>query len=192
MFGKSKEDRDMGSGAQRSTTTQGEATSTILSGVSIVGKIVGNGAVTIFGHVEGELHASTVVIAEGAEMEGDIVAEELTISGNAEGTIRANRVKLNVTAGVDGDIFHRSMAMRRMRDSRGRRDDWKMSSKLRRASKRTVTSLRTRRSTATLEPTDHNRRINPRWPAQASEDAGLSVSRLRLLKLTALAGNCPN
>jgi len=107
MFGKSKEDRDMGSGAQRSTTTQGEATSTILSGVSIVG----NGAVTIFGHVEGELHASTVVIAEGAEMEGDIVAEELTISGRVDGTIRANRVKLNGTAVVDGDIFHRSMAI---------------------------------------------------------------------------------
>ena len=29
-------------------------------------KIVGHGAVTIFGHVEGELRASTVVIAEGA------------------------------------------------------------------------------------------------------------------------------
>jgi len=111
MFGKSKEDQDLGSGAQRSTTTQGEATSTILSGVSIVGKIVGNGAVTIFGHVEGELHASTVVIAEGAEMEGDIVAEELTISGRVEGTIRANRVKLNGTAVVDGDILHRSMAI---------------------------------------------------------------------------------
>jgi cytoskeletal protein CcmA (bactofilin family) len=116
MFGKSKgdaseEDRNLSSGVQRFTATQGEATSTILSGVSIVGKIVGHGAVTIFGHVEGELQAPTVVIAEGAEMEGDIVAEELTISGNVEGTIRANRVKLNSTAVVDGDIFHRSMAI---------------------------------------------------------------------------------
>jgi len=111
MFGKSKEDQDVGTKMQSSTATQGEASSTILSGVSIVGKIVGNGAVTIFGHVEGELHASTVVIAEGAEMEGDIVAEELTISGRVDGTIRANRVKLNGTAVVDGDIFHRSMAI---------------------------------------------------------------------------------
>ena len=43
--------------------------SSISSGLSIVGKIVGHGAVTIFGHVEGELRASTVVIAEGAQME---------------------------------------------------------------------------------------------------------------------------
>jgi hypothetical protein len=101
MFGKSKgdtaeEDRDIGSAQelQRSTATPGasEATSSISSGLSIVGKIVGHGAVTIFGHVEGELHASTVVIAEGGKVEGDIVAEELKISGRVEGTIHANRV----------------------------------------------------------------------------------------------------
>ncbi|MGB7886655.1 MAG: hypothetical protein WBL55_09620, partial [Xanthobacteraceae bacterium] len=47
---------------------QPEAASSISSGLSIVGKIVGHGALTIFGHVEGELRASTVVIAEGAQM----------------------------------------------------------------------------------------------------------------------------
>jgi cytoskeletal protein CcmA (bactofilin family) len=116
MLGKSKgdaaeQDQDVGSGVQRSTATQGEATSTISSGLSIVGKIVGHGAVTIFGHVEGELHASTVVVAEGAAVKGDVVAEELTISGRVEGTIRANRVKLNSTAVVDGDILHRSLVV---------------------------------------------------------------------------------
>ena len=69
--------------------------SSISSGLSIIGKIVGHGALTIFGQVEGKLRASTVVIAEGAEMEGDVVAEELTIGGNVKGTIHANRVKLN-------------------------------------------------------------------------------------------------
>ena len=85
--------------------------SSISSGLSIVGKIVGHGALTIFGHVEGELRASTVVIAEGAQMEGDIVAEELTIGGHVKGSIHANRVKLNSTAVVEGDIFHRTLAI---------------------------------------------------------------------------------
>src|SRR3974390_2175960 len=85
--------------------------SSISSGLSIVGKIVGHGAVTIFGHVEGELRASTVVIAEGAQMEGDVVAEELTIGGHVKGTIHANRVKLNRTAVVEGAIFHRTLAI---------------------------------------------------------------------------------
>jgi cytoskeletal protein CcmA (bactofilin family) len=69
--------------------------SSISSGLSIIGKIVGDGALTIFGHVEGELRASTVVIAEGAQMEGEVSAEELTIGGCVKGTIHANRVKLN-------------------------------------------------------------------------------------------------
>ena len=80
----------------------------ISRGMTVVGKIVGEGTVEIFGGIEGELRALTVLINEGAKVEGDIVAEELTISGQVKGTIHANRVKLNSTAVVEGDIFHRS------------------------------------------------------------------------------------
>jgi cytoskeletal protein CcmA (bactofilin family) len=90
---------------------QPEAASSISSGLSIIGKIVGHGALTIFGHVEGELRASSVVIAEGAQMLGDVVAEELTVGGHVKGTIHANRVKLNSSADVEGDIFHRTLAI---------------------------------------------------------------------------------
>src|SRR5262249_22446684 len=51
------------------------------------------------------------MIAEGADMEGEVSAEELTIGGRVEGTIHANRVKLNRTAVVEGDIYHRSLAI---------------------------------------------------------------------------------
>src|SRR6516164_5732298 len=88
-----------------------EATSSISSVLSIVGKIIGQGRLTIFGHVEGEVHASTVQIGDGAQVVGDIVAEELTIGGRVKGTIRANRVKLNSTAAVEGDIHHRTLAI---------------------------------------------------------------------------------
>jgi cytoskeletal protein CcmA (bactofilin family) len=124
MFGKSKgdathKDRDVVSAKQvqgsavayPAAPTASEAISSISSGLSIVGKIVGHGAVTIFGHVKGELHASIVVIAEGAQVEGDVVAEELTIGGRVQGSIHANRVKLDSTAVVEGDIFHRSLAI---------------------------------------------------------------------------------
>jgi len=120
MFGKSQSEtadnhRDSAS-VQRmprsaaASSTASEASS-ISSGLSIVGKIVGDGALTIFGHVEGELRASTVVIAEGAQIEGEVSAEELTIGGYVKGTIHANRVKLNSTAVVEGDIFHRTLAI---------------------------------------------------------------------------------
>jgi cytoskeletal protein CcmA (bactofilin family) len=97
--------------ARDGNALQPEAASSISSGLSIVGKIIGHGALTIFGHVEGEVRASTIVIAEGAQIEGKVSAEELTIGGYVKGTIHANRVKLNSTAVVEGDIFHRTLAI---------------------------------------------------------------------------------
>jgi cytoskeletal protein CcmA (bactofilin family) len=85
--------------------------SSISSGMTVVGKISGEGTVKILGRIEGELHATTVLIAEGAEVEGDIVAEDLTVGGRVKGIIHANRVKLNGTAVVEGDIFHRSLSI---------------------------------------------------------------------------------
>ena len=93
------------------SSTVAEAVSSISSGLSIVGKIVGNGRLAIFGHVEGEVQASTVQIGDGAQVEGNIIADELTVGGRVKGTIRANRVKLKSTAVVEGDIYHRSLAV---------------------------------------------------------------------------------
>jgi cytoskeletal protein CcmA (bactofilin family) len=125
MFGKSKgepadQDRDAESSAakaggpvQQPAVTQGppETITSIGSGMTIVGKIVGDGVVKIFGRVEGELRASSIHIGDGAQVEGNVVAQELTISGRVKGTIHATRVKLHGTAAVEGDIFHQSLSI---------------------------------------------------------------------------------
>ena len=85
--------------------------SSISSSITIVGKITGKGTVRVSGRIEGELHASAVLIDDGAQVEGDIVAAELIIGGHVKGTIHANRVKLNGSAIVEGDIFHRSLSI---------------------------------------------------------------------------------
>jgi cytoskeletal protein CcmA (bactofilin family) len=97
--------------APRAAAAAGDDTSSISAGMTIVGKISGEGTVTIYGRVEGELRASTVLIAQGADVEGDIVADDLSVGGRVKGTIHANRVKLNGTAIVEGDIFHRSLSI---------------------------------------------------------------------------------
>ena len=121
MFGKSNDEKDQvsfqvqqpqrppakHSGQQASS----DQTSSISRGMTVVGKISGEGTVQVFGHIEGELRALTVLINEGAKVEGDVVAEELTVGGQVKGTIHANRVKLNGTAVVEGDIFHRSLSI---------------------------------------------------------------------------------
>jgi cytoskeletal protein CcmA (bactofilin family) len=81
-------------------STQGE----IQKPLSIFGKLVGHGGLTIFGRVEGEVRASNVVIAEGGQIVGDV-------SGHVKGTIHANRVKVNSTGVVEGDIFHRALVI---------------------------------------------------------------------------------
>ena len=94
MFAKeagSRNDRQ----ARDGNALQSEAASSIGSGLSIVGKILGPGVLTIFGHVEGEVRASTIVIAEGAQIEGKVSAEELTVGGYVKGTLHANRVTVN-------------------------------------------------------------------------------------------------
>jgi cytoskeletal protein CcmA (bactofilin family) len=88
-----------------------EATSSISSGMTVTGKVNCDGTIKIFGRIEGELYGSTVVIADGAQMEGDIVAEDLTVGGRVKGAIHAKRVKLIGTADVEGDIHHRSLSI---------------------------------------------------------------------------------
>jgi cytoskeletal protein CcmA (bactofilin family) len=60
-------------------------------------------------HASGD--GSSVLIADGAQIEGDIVAKEVTIGGRVRGTIHANRVKLTSSAIVEGDIFHGSLSI---------------------------------------------------------------------------------
>ncbi len=121
MFGKSSDENDRVSvpvqqlqrpaavhSAEQVSTDQA---SSISRGMTVVGKIFGEGAVQVFGQIEGELRALTVLIHEGAKVEGDVIAEELTIGGQVKGTIHANRVKLNSTAVVEGDVFHQSLSI---------------------------------------------------------------------------------
>jgi len=79
--------------------------------VTVHGKIVGDGTLKIFGRVEGELQAKEVLICEGAQVDGNVAAQELTIAGRVKGTIHAARVVLRGTAEVEGDIFHRSLSI---------------------------------------------------------------------------------
>jgi cytoskeletal protein CcmA (bactofilin family) len=121
MFGKSKDDNDQlpsaiqqpprPAAAKPAEPGSADQVSTISRGMTVVGKILGEGTLNVFGQVEGELRALNVLINEGARVEGDVVAEDLTIGGQVKGAIHASRVKLNSTAVVEGDIFHRSLSI---------------------------------------------------------------------------------
>jgi len=122
MFGKFKDDNDqppaavqqpqIPSATEVAPRVPADQISAIGRSMTVVGKIVvDEGTVHVLGQIQGELRALTVLIGEGAKVEGDLVAQELTVGGTVKGTIRASRVKLNSTAVVEGDIFHRSLSI---------------------------------------------------------------------------------
>ncbi|HEV2956574.1 MAG TPA: polymer-forming cytoskeletal protein [Xanthobacteraceae bacterium] len=88
-----------------------ETICSIGSGTSIVGNITCDGPAQFYGHIEGEVRGSDLLIGEGAEVVGNVIAQEVTIRGRIKGTIRAVRVKLQATGAVEGDILHRSLSI---------------------------------------------------------------------------------
>jgi len=88
-----------------------ETVSSIGAGMSIVGQVVCTGQARIFGRVEGELRVSDLLLGDSAQVEGDVIAQEVTVRGHVKGTIRAVRVRLEDGSTVEGDIFHRSLSI---------------------------------------------------------------------------------
>jgi cytoskeletal protein CcmA (bactofilin family) len=88
-----------------------ETICSIGSGTSIVGNIVCDGPAHFYGRIEGEVRGSDLLIGDGAQVVGNVIAEEVTIRGRIKGTIRAVRVKLQSGGAVEGDIFYRSLSI---------------------------------------------------------------------------------
>ena len=97
--------------ARSEPTAKAGMASCIGSDMSTVGKIECNGPAQVFGRIEGELRASDLLISDGAQVEGSVVAQNVTVCGRVKGTVRAVRVKLQNGGAVEGDIFHRSLSI---------------------------------------------------------------------------------
>jgi cytoskeletal protein CcmA (bactofilin family) len=86
-----------------------ETASTLGSGMVITGNIVCDGAVQIHGRVVGDIHVGQLVICDGAQVEGNVTAQDVAVHGSFKGTIRGNNVRLHGNAVIDGEIFNRSL-----------------------------------------------------------------------------------
>src|SRR5438445_11745636 len=96
---------------RREPTTNAATRSCIGSGMSIVGNIECNGPAQVFGRIKGEVRASDLLIGDGAQIEGTVIAQDVTVCGRVKGTIRAVRVKLQDGGAVEEDIFHRALSI---------------------------------------------------------------------------------
>ncbi len=84
---------------------------TIAEGLKVKGTITAEGLVKVDGHVEGDLHCTSLIISRKASITGGIEADQVVVNGRVKGPIRAGDVLLKSDAHVVGDIEHQTLAI---------------------------------------------------------------------------------
>ncbi len=84
----------------------GASESVLASGLTIEGKIEGEGTVRIAGRFKGQVNAQgEIAIEPGASVEGELIADAVLVGGEVRGQIQAaSRVELKPTGSLIGDL----------------------------------------------------------------------------------------
>lgn len=93
---------------QRSASS---SVSQISADLTIIGNLISQGEVQVDGEVQGDLHATVILVGENARVTGNVVADEVTVRGTVLGSVRGNRVLLQSTSKVEGDVFHQQLGI---------------------------------------------------------------------------------
>lgn len=83
----------------------------ISAGMKITGTIHSVTDVRIEGELEGDVLAATLTVAEGATVNGEVVAESVVVEGSVTGTVRTNNAYLASTGLVSGDVYFRDLTV---------------------------------------------------------------------------------
>ena len=89
-----------------------KTTPTIFSkDLKIEGDISSSGLIEIEGCVKGNIKGNSVIIREGGNMEGELVAESLSVKGKFSGTIRAKNINISSKARINGVVEYCSLSV---------------------------------------------------------------------------------
>jgi len=90
---------------------QPDIVTTFGPGMLVTGNVVCAGAVQVFGRVLGDIHATHLIIGEGAYVEGNVTALDAIVQGSFKGTIHGNTVKLQGNARIEGEVYNKSLSI---------------------------------------------------------------------------------
>jgi cytoskeletal protein CcmA (bactofilin family) len=85
--------------------------STIGEDLTITGNVTSKGELHLDGQVQGDVHCVALVLGENAQLQGNVVAEDVIVRGLLIGSVRALRVTLQGKSHVEGNIVHKSLSV---------------------------------------------------------------------------------
>ena len=78
----------------------------IAQGLKITGSVSADGLVEVNGHIDGDVHCTSLFVSPKAVINGGVEADRVVVNGRVEGPIRGSEVVLKPRAHVVGDIQH--------------------------------------------------------------------------------------
>ena len=85
--------------------------STIGEDLTITGSVTSKGELHLDGQVQGDVHCVALVLGDNAQLEGNVVAEDVVVRGRLIGSVRALRVTLQAKSHVEGNLFHKTLSI---------------------------------------------------------------------------------
>jgi cytoskeletal protein CcmA (bactofilin family) len=92
----------------------------IAEGLRIIGNVSADGAIEVNGHVDGDLHCTSLTVSPKAFINGSVNARSVVVNGKVEGPITGEDVVLKPHAFVTGDIQAQSLSIERGAHFEGR------------------------------------------------------------------------
>jgi cytoskeletal protein CcmA (bactofilin family) len=85
--------------------------STIAEDLTITGNVTSKGELHLHGQVQGDIRCVSLVLGEKAQLEGNVVAQDVIVRGRLIGSVRALTVTLEANSHVEADLFHKSLSL---------------------------------------------------------------------------------
>ena len=83
----------------------------IEEGLKITGSVSVEGLVEINGHIEGDVHCTSLIISHKAAITGGVEADRILVDGRVEGPLRGGEIVLKSHAHVLGDVYPRRLSI---------------------------------------------------------------------------------
>lgn len=97
--------------ALRRNAAAADDLSVVGAGLTVLGDVDCPGYLQVFGTVEGDVRARTLIVEIDGHIEGQVFAQKLVVGGSISGPVTATDIRIEATAKVMGNIMHNMLTV---------------------------------------------------------------------------------